>query len=242
MRKISFSLLLFTAFTCGAQVTDSLNTAKNCTYMNTAEKEMIYEINLVRNNPGSYLQFIEPLLEKAKKTLSENGKGTKNYSLSFITTTENGKSHQAIDTTWHFTNDEEVKALNSLVDDLKSIGKLSILLPDNGIYRAAKKHEADQHAHDWKLMHTGSDGSLPWERIIKFSPSMTSGGENIAGQSGSPTPREIVILLLVDSGIPGYGHRYNLLNPQWTHVACTGEKFKGNMFWWIQNFGAKKKK
>jgi uncharacterized protein YkwD len=47
---------------------------------------------------------------------------------------------------------------------------------------------------------------------------------------------------LIDAGIPGYGHRYNLLNPQWTHVACTGEKYKGFMYWWIQNFGVKKKK
>ena len=32
------------------------------------------------------------------------------------------------------------------------------------------------------------------------------------------TARDIVIQLLVDSGIPGYGHRYNLLDPAWTYL------------------------
>jgi uncharacterized protein YkwD len=242
MRSTCLLFLFFAAFTSDAQLIDSLNTAKNCSYMNKEEKEMIYEINHVRSNPRSYLQYINPLLEKAEKTLKENGKGGKNYSLTFTTTTVNGKSQQEIDTTWHYMNEEEVKALRTLTDDLKKLKSLSVLLPDSGIYRAAKKHAVDQHKHDWNLMHTGSDGSDPWDRITKFSPSMSFGNENIAAQSGSPTPREIVIQLLVDSGIPGYGHRYNLLDPQWTHVACTGEKYKDFMYWWIQNFGVKKKK
>ena len=71
---------------------------------------------------------------------------------------------------------------------------------------------------------------------------MTYGNENIAGRYGhaASTQRDIVLQLLIDSGIPGYGHRYNLLDPQWTHVACRTEKYKGT-HWWIQNFGYKKK-
>jgi len=210
--------------------------------MKKEEKEMIYEINLARNNPGAYLKLIEPLLVKAKQNLKENGKGPKNYSQTFTTTLVDGKTHQQIDTTWHYINEEEVNALSSLVNDLKKLNKLSVLIPDNGIYKAVKKHAADQHAHEWKLSHTGSDGSNPWDRITRFSPAMSFGNENIAAQSGNPTPRDIVIQLLIDAGIPGYGHRYNLLDPQWTHVACTGEKYKGFMYWWIQNFGVKKKK
>ena len=210
--------------------------------MNKEEKEMIYEINLVRSNPRSYLQYIDPLLRIAEGVLKANGKGEKNYSLTFTTTTSFGKSEHRIDTTWHYMNEEEVKALRTLKDDLKKLNRLSVLLPDSGIYRAAKKHATDQHVHNWSLMHTGSDGSDPWDRITKFSPSMSFGNENIAAQSGSPTPREIVIQLLINSGIRGYGHRYNLLDPQWTHVACTGEKYKDFMYWWIQNFGVKKKK
>jgi uncharacterized protein YkwD len=89
-------------------------------------------------------------------------------------------------------------------------------------------------------MHTGSDGSAPWDRILTFSPAMSFGNENIAGNSlRNVTARDIVIQLLIDNGIPGYGHRYNLLDPGWTHVACRQEIFR-EMHWWIQNFGRKK--
>ena len=181
------------------------------------------------------------MLKEANDKLHKYGKGNKNYSLTTTTETKDGKEIKTIDTTWHYTNVEEVKALTTLVNDLKKLKPLSVLKPDSGIYNAAKKHAKDQHEHEWQLGHTGSDGSHPWDRITTFSPTMAFGNENIAGNSKDPiSAREIVIQLLVDSGIPGYGHRYNLLNPSWTYVGCKGENFKG-MWWWIQDFGGKKK-
>ena len=109
--------------------------------------------------------------------------------------------------------------------------------PDSGIYVAARRHAEDNNNHNWKLLHTGSDGSYPWDRVRRFSPGMRFGNENIAGRSGVAAPRDIVIQLLIDAGIPGYGHRYNLLDPQWTHVACAVEDYKGVMQYWIQEFG-----
>lgn len=241
MPKIFIVVLLLLTVSSSSQVIDSLNTAKNCLYMSAMEKEMIYEINRVRSNPKSYIQYLQPLLNDANATLKKYGKGYKNYSLTITSETRNGKEIKKVDTTWHYTNVEEVKALTTLINDLKKLKPLSVLIPDSGIYNAAKKHAADQHEHEWSLGHTGTDGSHPWDRITKFSPSMSFGNENIAGNSRDPiTARDIVIQLLVDSGIPGYGHRYNLLDPGWTHVGCKGEVYKG-MNWWIQNFGQKKK-
>ncbi len=209
--------------------------------MTAIEREMIYEINLVRSDPKAYIQYLQPLLKKAKATLKDHGKGDKNYSLTFSTRIKNGKEVKAIDTAWHYTHEEEVKAISSLISDLEKLKPLSILIPDTGIYNAATKHVNDQVAHNWTLMHTGSDGSDPWDRILEFSPSMSFGNENIAGNSAQlVTPRDIVIQLLIDSGIPGYGHRYNLLNPAWTHAACKHGLHKG-MHWWVQNFAVKKK-
>jgi uncharacterized protein YkwD len=182
------------------------------------------------------------MLNDATATLKKYGKGYKNYSVTYTNKTKNETSVETTDTTWHYTNQERIKALTTLINDLKKIRPLSVLKPDSGIYNAAKKHSTDQNEHDWKLMHTGSDGSHPWDRILFFSPTMGFGNENIAGNSAEKvTARDIVIQLLVDSGIPGYGHRYNLLDPAWTHVACKHELFKG-MHWWIQNFGVIKKK
>lgn len=240
IKELSFFFLILITPTLNAQAIDSLNTAKICMYMTPQEREMIYEINRVRSDPKSYLQYIQPMLTEAKKALSKDGKGTKNYSLTFTTDTKNGKTVEKIDTTWHYTNEEEVKALTSLVKQLSTLKKLSVLQPDSGIYNAAKKHADDQDAHEWKLMHTGTDGSLPWDRITKYSPSMSFGNENIAGNSATPTARDIVIQLLIDSGIPGYGHRDNLLDPQWTHTACVGRIYNDWMYYWIQNFGRKK--
>jgi uncharacterized protein YkwD len=238
MRRICSLLLVLTFNTfINAQNSDSLDTARDCTYMTREEKEMIYEINVVRSNPRSYLVHIEPMLKSAREELKKYGKGNRNYSLTVTTTTRNGKEVKKTDTTWHNSREELVKALESLVMDLQKMKSLSVLEPDSGIYLAAKSYTSDQHAHNWSLLHQGSDGSWPWDRITKYSPGMATGNENIAGHSGHSTPRDFVIQLLVDEGIPGYGHRYNLLDPQWTHVACTGENFKGSMTWWIQNFG-----
>lgn len=225
-----------------SQKIDSLHTAKNCYWLNEAEKEMIYELNCLRSNPQSYLKYIEPLYKNAAEKLKKYGKGPANYSLTYSSKFQNGKEVKTVDTNWHFRSEEEAKALKLLIKELKALKPLSVLKPDSGIYKAACAHAADQYAHKWELLHTGSDGSMPWDRITKFSPKMKTGNENMAGNSGIATPRDFVLQLLIDSGIPGYGHRYNMLDRNWTHVACKQNfdtKFKG-MTYWIQNFGQSK--
>jgi len=209
--------------------------------MTTEEQAMIREINLVRSDPRGYIKYIAPLLADAKTTVARYGKGPKSYSLTFSSTTWNGVKKERIDTTWNYVWEENVKALSSLIEDLKKLKKLSVLEPDPGIYHAARIYAADQHEHEWKLLHVGSDGSQPWDRIKKHSPSMSFGNENIAMRSGSPSVRDIVLLLLIDAGIPGYGHRDNILDPQWTHIACTTENYKSMYSWWLQEFGVRKK-
>jgi uncharacterized protein YkwD len=235
-----FFLPVLSAAGVHAQPADPLNTAKHCSYMKQEEREMIREINLLRSNPAGYLQFITPLLKQAATTLRKEGKGYKNYSLTISTTTVGEKATTTTDTTWHYTHVEELAALQSLVKDLKKMKPLSILQPDSGIYNAVKYYGADQDKHAWNLHHTGSDGSQPWDRIIRFSPRMRTGNENIAGRYPMASPREIVIQLLVDSGIPGYGHRYNLLDRLWTHVACYSGGLNDGLYRWLQNFGAVK--
>lgn len=220
-----------------AQLPSHLNTAANCAYMKPTEREMIAEINLLRSNPPAYVKFLQPLLAEAQSILRREGKGQKSYALTRTTTVRKGKKTEQVDTTWNYINQEEVAALESLIKDLTNSKQLSILQPDSGIYLAVKHFAADQDQHEWNLSHTGSDGSQPWDRIRKFSPRMRTGNENIAGKFPLPTPRQVVIQLLIDSGIPGYGHRYNLLNPQWTHVACFDGGLQGSMYRWLQNFG-----
>lgn len=208
--------------------------------MKTEEIEMIYEVNKLRNDPRSYLVYIDPLVQEQENIVKNSGKGNKDYSLTFRTENVNNKQKTFIDTNWYYSNEEKLNALRTLADELKNLQPLGILKPDRGIYNAAQKHAKDEEEHNWSLLHTGSDGSEPWDRIQKFSSKMMSTGENIAGSYPKPTARDIVIQLLIDEGIPGYGHRKNLLNPLWTHIACLTDGLHEGMYRWIQDFGEKK--
>ena len=240
---IIFTFLLFTVL-CNAQDEDPilLNTAANCSYMKDIEKEMICEINLLRNDPPKYVQFLDYYYELAKLNYNHFGKGEKKYSLT--TTYEkvnNGQSVKRTDTVWTNEYEEKLHAVETLITELKNLKPLPVLQPDEGIYRAAEKHGHDQDRHNWSLGHIGSDGSWPWDRIRKFSPSMIDGNENLEGAFPRPSVSEVVIQLLIDDGIPDYGHRENLLNPKWTHVACYTGGLKAGMYQWIQDFGERRK-
>ena len=112
------------------------------------------------------------------------------------------------------------------------------LLGSKNIHKACKAHAADQ-IPTGDIEHRGTDGSWPFDRIPKYAPEMATGNENIVG--GPNDVRELVLLLLIDDGIDGYGHRYNILNPAWTHVSCLEigdiDSDSYNMAWWLQNFG-----
>ncbi len=233
--------LIFSPSFISAQDYETLNTARNCSYMKEIEKEMIAEINLVRRDPAGYIKYLNYYYDLAKLNLNHFGNGKRHYSLSIMYEKVNGVGHKKkVDTVWSNEYQEEVHAIESLLKDLQNTPPLSILNPDKGIYEAARQHGLDQDRHDWSLGHMGSDGSWPWERIRKYSPTMISGNENLAGRFPEPTARDIVIQLLIDSGIPEYGHRYNMLDPKWTHVACYTSGLKGEMYQWIQEFGQHK--
>ena len=55
-----------------------LLTAKDFLYMTAIEREMIYEINWVKSDPGSYIHYLQPMLNDATATLKKYGKGYKN--------------------------------------------------------------------------------------------------------------------------------------------------------------------
>jgi LysM repeat protein/uncharacterized protein YkwD len=122
-----------------------------------------------------------------------------------------------------------------LMDELKTLAPLSILQPAECIYRAAKKH-GDLQKPTGDVNHEGTDGSWPWDRVLRECPQMQDGNENIVG--GPSDIRDAVMLLLIDSGIDNRGHRRNLLDPKWQYIACYKIGQVGSMpNNWLQNFG-----
>lgn len=242
--KLIVYTLIFSFFqvsVSSGQNGDLLNTAARESYMKDSEKAMIREINLLRSDPEGYIFYLDQYVEDAKKRPESISANQMTYSLTFNYELVDGVEQLVyIDTTWLDEPEDESAAIESLKKDLRSTKPLTILKPDKGIYEAVKRYAQDQDRNNWTLIHIDSEGKWPWDRIRKYSPTMADGNENIAGRFPEPTARQIVIQLLIDTGIPGYGHRYNLLDPRWTHVACYDGGLHNEMYRWLQNFGVSK--
>lgn len=128
-----------------------------------------------------------------------------------------------------------IATARELIGELRRMAPLSALQPSECIYRAAKKHGLDQKPTG-ETNHQGTDGSMPWDRVLRECPTFTDGNENIVG--GPADIRRAVMLLLVDDGIESRGHRRTLLDPNWRYVACYKIGQVGTMpNSWVQNFG-----
>jgi uncharacterized protein YkwD len=181
-------------------------------YMTIREKDMIDEINLLRGNPSDYVPYVQAYIMSMEKEIQKDASMASMYL-------------------------EEISTAYELVKILRVTDPLSILRAHEGVYDAAKIHGEDLRKNT-QFGHVGSDGSYPWDRIVKYAPDLSDGNENLVG--GPYEIRQAVILLLVDSGIPDRGHRKTLLNPHWSFVACRELGQVGTMpNCWIQNFGKK---
>jgi uncharacterized protein YkwD len=122
-----------------------------------------------------------------------------------------------------------------LIAELKALPRLSYLETSACLHDAAKWHAEGQRPKG-DIDHKGVDGSWPWDRVLRYCPSMKDGNENIVG--GPSSVRNSVIVLLLDEGIPNRGHRRNLLNKEWNYVACYGAGMVGTMpNCYVQMFG-----
>ena len=131
-------------------------------------------------------------------------------------------------------NASAVASARELIAELYRLPILSTLQPLECVYQSAKKNGLDQLKRG-SPDHQGSDGSMPWDRIIRECPSLKDGNENLLG--GVSDIRTIVITLLVDDGIQSRGHRRNLLQPDWQYVACHKIGTIGGLpHYWLQEF------
>ena len=125
--------------------------------------------------------------------------------------------------------------VEELIGELQSSPPLSILQPTECIYTAAKKHGQDLLSMG-KTDHVGSDGSWPWDRVLRECSNMSDGNENLVG--GPDQVRESVIILLIDDGIPTRGHRKTMMRADWKYAACYKIGKVGYMpNCWVQKYG-----
>jgi uncharacterized protein YkwD len=128
-----------------------------------------------------------------------------------------------------------VSTAYELIEELRRTPILSVLEPMECLYTAARRHGEDQRSTG-DVNHQGTDGSYPWDRVLRECPTMRDGNENIV--AGPSSIRRAILLLLVDDGIDSRGHRKTLLNPDWRYVACYKIGQVGRMpNFWVQKFG-----
>jgi uncharacterized protein YkwD len=145
------------------------------------------ELNRVRENPGAY----------AEKYIAHRWAW---YS---------GKTYQ-VPNGAVFNSKEGVAALDSCVMAMRRARPAPPLSWSDGLARAAGDHVSEQ-GRTGAIGHNGADGSTPFSRIERYGTWENDAGENIG--YGNNDPREIVIQLLIDDGVPDRGHRANILDP-----------------------------
>lgn len=105
-----------------------------------------------------------------------------------------------------------------LIEELKTLKPAGTLLPMECVFKAAKQHATYCEERGF-LAHEGRNNSQPYERIPAACSQVTVGNENLVSGTDMSV-RMAVMELLIDDGISGRGHRYNLLDPNWKYVGC----------------------
>jgi uncharacterized protein YkwD len=159
------------------------------------ERQILEEINGARTNPRKYAQFAKDLRNSmAGRMIKRPGKPT-------------------------ILTQEGIAAVDEAIGFLRSVRPVTALSPSRGLSMAARDHVRNQGPKG-AIGHEGPDGSKIDHRADQYGEWTALIGENIS--YGMETPRERVLALIIDDGIPGRGHRGNIFNPlfRMIGIAC----------------------
>ena len=104
----------------------------------------------------------------------------------------------------------ETQATDEAIDFLQRRGPAAPLQFNAGLAVSAARHAADQGGHG-SFTHTGSDGSSAGERMHRAGVWAGMMAEEMS--AGEESADDIVRQLIVDEGVPGRGHRNDLMDP-----------------------------
>lgn len=160
-----------------------------------APEDVLAELNRLRADPSSFVPDLEDWLERFDgELLRRPGEVTLR--------TREGKA-----------------AVEEAIAFLKSARPAPALRLVEGMSRAARDHALDL-GQSGATGHTGSDGSNPSQRLRRYGRWKIRAGENLA--FGEEQARRVILLLLVDDGVPERSHRKSLLEPRFraAGIAC----------------------
>ena len=123
---------------------------------------------------------------------------------------------------------DDPAAYAEAVEFLRRQSPLPPLGVDPALENAALSH-ADDQGFRGGYGHQGAGGESLGERLRRHGAFASLMAEDIS--YGYATPREVVLQLIVDSGVPSRGHRANIFNPAFREagVACGPHRLYGAM-------------
>lgn len=183
-----------------------LNTAAEAAYLSDEEKNMVLAMNLIRYDPAKYAElYVKTTLEYFRD-----------------------KEYHYPDLDIIFLTREGQAPVLELYEALQSTSPLPLFKPSEGLSRAAKSHARYQE-RTGELGHEGQGGMRA--RIEREGRWLNRIAENIA--YGNPSAHHAMLSLMVDDGVPGRGHRVNMLNPAYMVVGvswATHPRYPGGVY------------
>ena len=170
--------------TWSAQELENANTAKNISYLNDEEKNIILYMNLARTNGE---KFFNTYFQEFADAYNIDMQQYSNYNELKI--------------------NRKDRYYRGLEKDLKDIKGLTLLSPDETLTWVAQQHAKDLKKHNL-AGHNSSDGRTVSDRISKFYPRRAM-AENLA--FGFSKGLANVCMLLLDKNVPDLGHRKTIL-------------------------------
>jgi hypothetical protein len=168
-------------------------------FLSPLERDVLAEVNALRTRPKAYAAHGKELLTLFR------GKVIERPGMIGIATQEGTPA---------------VRECIAVLEAQRSLRPLEASL---GMSLAARQH-ANDLGQSGSTAHAGRDGSNPVKRLERFGRWTGVSGENLA--FGPRTGRDVVLQLAIDDGVPGRGHRKNLLSPDFGRVglACAEHK------------------
>ncbi len=111
------------------------------------------------------------------------------------------------------TNGSYETALIDLINQERVSQGLTALNPSQALANAGREHSLDM-ACNGIFSHTGSDGSSPFDRILRAGYGFSFAGENIYAGSGSYNSPQAAF----DGWMNSPGHRANILSPDFVEI------------------------
>lgn len=109
-------------------------------------------------------------------------------------------------------------------------------MPDSGLFQMSRIHAIDLNRQQNELSHTSSSGKS-FEERIKAAGDYNCAGENV--YYGVADPLVALTLLLIDYGVPGRGHRLNLLSSEFERLGLSFISISENTALIVQDFACK---